>query len=526
MDIKKIISESISKNPTGLNQAFENAIMERIALALEKKKLDKVDPEQLKGDFEDREDKDINNDGKVDDSDKYLHNRRKTIMKAMKKESVGLDEVLAKDYSGMLGVFKKDVERAEEAKKKGDNKKMEMHLSNARNRLMGMKSTDTAKLKNTDHYDRYKNLKESVELKEAKIGDIVSYGTKIGGKIKIKKAKVVSVRPNGKIELDTSAILDMSDRVSKKSDIEMHHDFVFESTELDEAKNTLVARYMNKDGSNVLYFEIWEKPNGNLYSKISNQRGFNIAASAIDLRSSHADAKRNVERAVMFYDQDGDSGALKHLNSLLPGWKKVPIQETVESNDLEEAFNLDVGAKVAMKDNKGKTIYGKVIDKEKVMGEPGVEVKWDSGVKGRFKMSAFAGLSMDRKADYIISEEVDHSRYMRSHGKKARGRGMWMFTTKDMGEPSEDEMVTVSGSLSAAAKEAAKKLGTKRVYVMEEVELNEDVHNDLNDAIIDFQRKLMRMNKLDAAIAKEVKMLDKMLDDLRTGSLFKIRPGR
>lgn len=92
MDIKKIISESISKNPTGLKQVFENAIMERVALALEKKKLDKVDPEQLKGDFEDREDKDIDNDGDVDDSDEYLHNRRKAIMKAMKKESVNLDE--------------------------------------------------------------------------------------------------------------------------------------------------------------------------------------------------------------------------------------------------------------------------------------------------------------------------------------------------------------------------------------------------------------------------------------------------
>ncbi len=69
--------------------------------------------------------------------------------------------------------------------------------------------------------------------------------------------------------------------------------------------------------------------------------------------------------------------------------------------------------------------------------------------------------------------EVDHSRYMRSHGKKARGRGMWMFTSKDMGEPSSDEMVTVNGDLSSAAKEAANKLGTNRVYVMEEVELDE-----------------------------------------------------
>jgi hypothetical protein len=62
----------------------------------------------------------------------------------------------------------------------------------------------------------------------------------------------------------------------------------------------------------------------------------------------------------------------------------------------------------------------------------------------------------------------------------------------------------------------------------EEVEeLSEDVHNDLNDAIIEFQKKLMRMTrKLDPAIAKEVKAIDKALDDLRQGPLFKVRPGR
>jgi hypothetical protein len=86
--------------------------------------------------------------------------------------------------------------------------------------------------------------------------------------------------------------------------------------------------------------------------------------------------------------------------------------------------------------------------------------------------------------DLGLSErvEVDHSRYMRSHGKKARDPGYamnWMFTSKEMGKPKSDEMVTVSGKLSAAAKEAAKKLGTNRVYVMEEVELTEKTMIDI-----------------------------------------------
>ena len=52
----------------------------------EEKKMDKVDKKALKKDFDDRKDKDIDNDGDVDDSDEYLHNRRKTVAKAIKKD--------------------------------------------------------------------------------------------------------------------------------------------------------------------------------------------------------------------------------------------------------------------------------------------------------------------------------------------------------------------------------------------------------------------------------------------------------
>ena len=53
----------------------------------EKKKLDPVDKNALKGDHDDREDSDIDNDGDTDASDEYLHNRRKTIKKSMKNDS-------------------------------------------------------------------------------------------------------------------------------------------------------------------------------------------------------------------------------------------------------------------------------------------------------------------------------------------------------------------------------------------------------------------------------------------------------
>jgi len=45
--------------------------------------LDAVQPDAVKKKFKDRKDKDINNDGKVDSSDKFLHKRRKAVSKAM-----------------------------------------------------------------------------------------------------------------------------------------------------------------------------------------------------------------------------------------------------------------------------------------------------------------------------------------------------------------------------------------------------------------------------------------------------------
>lgn len=50
-----------------------------------KEAMDPVDPKAVKKDFKDRKDKDIDNDGDVDDSDEYLHKKRKAISKSTKK---------------------------------------------------------------------------------------------------------------------------------------------------------------------------------------------------------------------------------------------------------------------------------------------------------------------------------------------------------------------------------------------------------------------------------------------------------
>ena len=50
--------------------------------------MDAVNPKAVKKKFKDRKDKDIDNDGDVDASDKYLHKRRKAVSKAVKKEDM------------------------------------------------------------------------------------------------------------------------------------------------------------------------------------------------------------------------------------------------------------------------------------------------------------------------------------------------------------------------------------------------------------------------------------------------------
>ena len=54
--------------------------------------MDKVNKVALGKKFKDRKDKDIDNDGDVDSSDKYLHKRRKTVSKAIKGETNKISE--------------------------------------------------------------------------------------------------------------------------------------------------------------------------------------------------------------------------------------------------------------------------------------------------------------------------------------------------------------------------------------------------------------------------------------------------
>ena len=153
--------------------------------------LDAVQPKAVKKKFKDRKDKDIDNDGDVDDSDKFLHKRRKAISKAVSKEENELDEGgmkrIATGGKNPLGGFKK--------KPKGKKEEIEEEISELDDLI---KELDEGILGNIAKATG-KTLVKGVKAGGKKVGGAIKKkvgGSKIGkayGKVKsgIKKTKEV-----------------------------------------------------------------------------------------------------------------------------------------------------------------------------------------------------------------------------------------------------------------------------------------------------------------------------------------------
>jgi hypothetical protein len=95
VDPKKEVMVVKKNNVIVIDKKDQDKYMKMGYQLAEKEKLDPVNPKAVKKKFDDRKDKDIDNDGDVDSTDKYLHKRRKAISKAVAKEEVELDESMS-----------------------------------------------------------------------------------------------------------------------------------------------------------------------------------------------------------------------------------------------------------------------------------------------------------------------------------------------------------------------------------------------------------------------------------------------
>ena len=142
--------------------------------------LDKVNPVAVKKKFDDRKDKDIDNDGDTDSTDKYLHKRRAAISKAMKEELGKEDEPKVQKIIGKL-------KKASDAHA-GQAKDLEKAVKEAVNQddhgeKINQDKKDAA-MKKTDAKKTFK------ELRQVKLGD---------------KGKTATGKEAGVIELEPQA---------------------------------------------------------------------------------------------------------------------------------------------------------------------------------------------------------------------------------------------------------------------------------------------------------------------------------
>ena len=154
--------------------------IEEIASKIVSEGLDKVNPDAVKKKFDDRKDKDIDNDGDTDSTDKYLHKRRAAISKAMKEDLGKEDEPKVQKIIGKL----KKASDAHAGQAKDLEKAMKEAISQDDHGEKINQDKKDAAMKKTDAKKTFK------ELRQVKLGD---------------KGKTATGKDAGIIELEPQA---------------------------------------------------------------------------------------------------------------------------------------------------------------------------------------------------------------------------------------------------------------------------------------------------------------------------------
>jgi len=180
--------------------------------------MDKVQPKALKKKFANRKDKDIDNDGDVDDSDEYLHKKRKAVSKAIDKEEEVDDKEVEKKAKA-----EKDVDDDD----KDDNKK-----AMAKNADDDDEKSDEEKQKEKELIAKKSDRKEKINTKPT-MGESAAR-KRLSGMMK-DKANVKNVRIPSPAERRAQMA---KQNAGKKKNPNSIFASTNEQVELDEAKFT------------------------------------------------------------------------------------------------------------------------------------------------------------------------------------------------------------------------------------------------------------------------------------------------
>tara|TARA_A100001037_G_scaffold291433_1_gene305531 strand:- start:363 stop:1634 length:1272 start_codon:yes stop_codon:yes gene_type:complete len=292
-DFKKKAQNYLTQKMRELNASFEPK-----EPLIAEKSLDPVDKKELKGKHKDRADKDIDNDGDVDSSDKYLHKKRKAISKAMKEDAEVEEAKMVPGFMGADGKptskpTKKDYEANKEyqaMKKKGVAPKVKEEGWEA-----GDKHDEKA----------VKSIKKDVkdaeqQKKEKKLGiretDMMSGDKKKKSMPEIKKDMEKAVdKANDKLKEGNSivdrVVAEISDQMKKRYISKAQKEITSKEKEKD-----MVRKNMDKNPGN--FSDANKKSSDAKYDAETNKRRKGIRQAASKLGEAEDVNKDNAEKAM------------------------------------------------------------------------------------------------------------------------------------------------------------------------------------------------------------------------------------
>jgi hypothetical protein len=183
--------------------------------------MDKVQPKALKKKFANRKDKDIDNDGDVDDSDEYLHKRRKAVSKAVKENDDEMEDdkevekkaKAKKDVDGddkddnkkaMAKVAGDDDEKSDEEKQK--EKEFIAKKSNRKEKIDTKPTMGEAKVRGKEVYDKtFANKKQADD-----------FARKMGGRVKLVGRVFYVFKEEVELEEESKTIAKVKEIVDKQ----------------------------------------------------------------------------------------------------------------------------------------------------------------------------------------------------------------------------------------------------------------------------------------------------------------------
>ena len=262
-DFKKKAQNYLTQKMRELNASFEPK-----EPLIAEKSLDPVDKKELKGKHKDRADKDIDNDGDVDSSDKYLHKKRKAISKAMKEDAEVEEGKMVPGFMGADGKptskpTKKDYEANKEyqaMKKKG----------------VAPKVKEETEVEETTMMSGDKKKKSMPEIKK----DMEKAVDKANDKLKEEAATMVD-----------RVVAEISDQMKKRYISKAQKEITSKEKEKD-----MVRKNMDKNPGN--FSDANKKSSDAKYDAETNKRRKGIRQAASKLGEAEDVNKDNAEKAM------------------------------------------------------------------------------------------------------------------------------------------------------------------------------------------------------------------------------------